>query len=209
MNDALFWDGIADSYAEKPVENLGAFERKIAVTKSLLTPDAQVLDVGCGTGSLALILAPDCGHVNGVDFSAKMIGRARGKAEAQRVSNATFHQGVVDDAFTAIADGTLDVAMTYSLLHLVPDRAALLRRLFSLLKPGGALVASTVCLKDSWAPYSALLWAMRIVGKAPWVDVVSAKTIEEDLTRAGFVSIERPDVGAEKTTFFCTAKKPG
>ncbi len=38
--DARFWDGIAEDYAAKPVQDTAAFERKIAVTKSLLHPVA-------------------------------------------------------------------------------------------------------------------------------------------------------------------------
>lgn len=209
MHDAQFWNGLADKYAKQSVGNQSAFDRKIAITKERLTPTSTVLDVGCGTGSLALILAPDCAHVTGVDVSEKMIGHARRKAEAGGVTNAAFRLGAVDESFRAIEDGSLDVAMAYSLLHLVPDRQALLQRMFALLKPGGHLVTSTVCLGNSWAPYSVLLWAMRKVGKAPWVDVVTSGAIEEDLRAAGFVDIQAHDVGANKTTLFCTAKKPG
>jgi arsenite methyltransferase len=56
--DAKFWDGIAEKYAAKPVENLAAFERKKAITREHLHPGCTVLELGCGTGSLALSMAP-------------------------------------------------------------------------------------------------------------------------------------------------------
>jgi ubiquinone/menaquinone biosynthesis C-methylase UbiE len=45
------------------------------------SPDMVALDVGCGTGALALKLAPRCKRVIGVDISSKMLEIARGKAE--------------------------------------------------------------------------------------------------------------------------------
>ena len=53
VNNAAFWNKLAEKYARQPVANPAAFERKIAATQSLMTPDDVVLDVGCGTGSLA------------------------------------------------------------------------------------------------------------------------------------------------------------
>ncbi len=43
-----------------------------------------MLDVGCGTGSLALILAPFASHVHGLDVSGEMIRIARAKAGSER-----------------------------------------------------------------------------------------------------------------------------
>lgn len=51
--DTAFWNELAERYAAKPVELSEAFERKIEITKSHMRPHDVVLDVGCGTGSLA------------------------------------------------------------------------------------------------------------------------------------------------------------
>lgn len=63
--DATFWDKLAEKYSRRPVANPEAFERKIEVTKKLMGPQAEVLDIGCGTGSLALRLAPFGARVHG------------------------------------------------------------------------------------------------------------------------------------------------
>ncbi|MCA9569732.1 MAG: class I SAM-dependent methyltransferase [Myxococcales bacterium] len=148
MTDPSFWDTRAEAYAAKPVDDPAAFERKQAVTREHLAPDHVVLDVGCGTGSLALLLAPHVREVHGLDGSAEMVRIARSKAEAAGVGDMSFDRRLFDGSFEALVPGSLDMVCAYSLLHLVPDRADALARAFALLKPGGTFVSSTVCLGE-------------------------------------------------------------
>lgn len=207
--DAAFWNDIAEKYSRKPVENPDAFERKIAVTKSLMRPQDVVLDIGCGTGSLALRLAPCAAHVHGLDLSDQMIRIANDKARAQRVDNLTFHVGPFDDSFTLFEPNSLDGICAYSLLHLVADLPGALARIHRLLRPGGFFVSSTVCLGESRVPWRPILEVMRWLGKAPRVETFSKRTLEQAVRRAGFVDISQPDVGAQSTVAFIVAAKPG
>ncbi|MDQ3031526.1 MAG: class I SAM-dependent methyltransferase [Myxococcota bacterium] len=206
--DPTFWNGIAEKYARRPVEDPDAFERKIAITKSRMSPRDVVLDVGCGTGSLALRLADSAAHVHGLDLSSEMIRIARDKTRAALVENVTFHVGAFDDAFTAIEGESLDGVCAYSLLHLVDDRSAALERMYRLLKPGGFFVSSTVCLSESWVPYAPLLHVMRWLGRAPRVSFLARRTVEDEVRRAGFVDVAQPDVGADPMIAFLVASKP-
>jgi arsenite methyltransferase len=205
--DAAFWDRLADKYSRQPLANPEAFERKIAITRAQMAADAVVLDIGCGTGSLALRLAPYAAHVHGLDVSSEMIRIAQGKARDQHVDNVTFHVGAFDDGFTDFGDASLDGICAYSLLHLVDDRAAALARMHRLLKPGGFFVSSTVCLGETWAPFGPLLTVMRWLGKAPRVTVLSKATLDREVRHAGFVDVEAPDVGAAPTIAFMVARK--
>src|SRR4051812_22206672 len=109
MSDgSVFWDGIAESYAQKPVANPGAFDRKVEVTRARMRPGCVLLDIGCGTGSLALRLAPSAAHVHGLDFSPQMIRIADQKARAQAVANAAFHVGAFDATFNLFSAASLD-----------------------------------------------------------------------------------------------------
>jgi arsenite methyltransferase len=208
MTNAAFWNELAEKYARQPVANPAAFERKIAVTKSLMRPSDVVLDVGCGTGSLALRLAPSCGHVHGLDLSSEMIRIARGKAEAAGATNVTFHVGPFDDGLTVFGDESLRGICAYSLLHLVEDLPTALARMFRLLAPGGFFVSSTLCLGESWVPLGPMLWILRAIGKAPTVKIFSKRTLEDEMRRAGFDDIAEHDVGAKPNLAFVVATKP-
>lgn len=204
--EAAFWNDLAERYARQPVANPGAFERKIELTRARMKPTDTVLDVGCGTGSLALRLAPSAATVHGLDISSEMIRIARGKAETEAVANVSFHVGALDSC--EFEPGSLDGICAYSLLHLVDDLPATLGRIHRLLKPGGFFVSSTVCLGESWVPYRPLLEVLRWLGKAPRVRSLRKRELEDEMRHAGFVGIEQRDVGAQSNIAFSVAEKP-
>lgn len=202
-----FWDGAAKKYAASPVGDPSAFERKKAITRELLTPDATILEIGCGTGSLALEMAPFAGHIHAMDISSEMVRIANGKMQAQGISNVTFHQGMLDGPRRGVPE-QVDGVWAYSILHLVDDRRKTLEGLFTLLKPGGSFVSSNVCLGGSWVPYGALIAVMRWFGKAPTVHLYDRATILRELEEVGFTDITVHDVGASAKVAFVTATKP-
>lgn len=206
-DDARFWNGIAEKYAAKPVANLPAFERKKAITREHLRPDSSVLELGCGTGTLALDMARHAGHIQALDISAEMLRIAEQKRQTQGAGNVTFRQGTLDDQHP-YQRASFDCVWAYSILHLVPDRRRVLATLFDLLKPGGSLIASSVCLGDSWVPHGPLIAVMRWLGKAPVVHVYGREDLLRELREAGFVDVTERDVGAEKTVAFLVATKP-
>lgn len=205
--DAEFWDKIAEKYAARPVKDPSAFERKQAIVRETLRPGATVLEIGCGTGSLALAMAPFAGHIHAVDVSGEMVRIANTKKAAAGVSNVTFHVGTLEQPLP-VGPGAVDSAWAFSLLHLVPDRARTHAGLFEVLAPGGTLISSNVVLGESWVPYRPLLAVMRWLGKAPSVHLYDRETIAREMREAGFVDVEEKDVGADPEIAFMVAKKP-
>lgn len=202
-----FWDDFAERYSRRPVPNAEAYERKLDITKARLRPTDVVLDLGCGTGSLALELAPNVDRVHALDYSSEMIRIARRKAADAGVDNITFHQSTLEGA-TWFEPGQFDGICAYNVLHLVDDRAATLQRTFELLRPGGFFVSSTAVLGESRVPHGPVLALLRWLGKAPRVHVCSLNTLLNEIREAGFVDVSTRDVGAKKNTAFVVARKP-
>jgi arsenite methyltransferase len=206
MADAQFWDRLAEKYAAQPVKDVAAFDRKKAITREHLSPRSNVVEIGCGTGSLALEMSRHAGHIHAIDVSAEMIRIAEGKKAAQGVTNVTFHTGTLDAVLPRIPAG-VDAVWAYSILHLVDDRTSTLKTAFELLRPGGTFVSSNVCLAGTWVPYRSMIAVMHWLGKAPRVHCYGRKAILREIAAAGLVEVEEKDVGAENLVAFVVARK--
>jgi len=187
-DDARFWDRIAQKYAADPISDAAGYEKSLERTISHLRVTEHVLELGCGTGTTALRLAPHVGQLLATDSSAAMIGIARGKAEASSHRNIEFRQA--DAAAELTPENRYDAVLGFNLLHLVRDRRALLDKVRSTLKPGGLFISKTPCLSDMNPLIRLALPLMRLVGKAPYVDLFSAVELEAEIKAAGFVIIE-------------------
>lgn len=141
------WDDEAQTFDDEPDHGLLDPAVRAAwrdLLGSLLPPPpARVADLGCGTGTLTVLLADDGHHVDGVDFSPEMVRRAVAKGgDLQEVS---FTVG--DAAHPPLRPGTYDVVLCRHVLWALPDQPAVLRRWRDLLAPGGRLVL----VEGSWA----------------------------------------------------------
>ncbi|MEE4545628.1 methyltransferase domain-containing protein [Streptomyces sp. V4-01] len=138
-----FWDAAAEHFDDEPDHGLRDPRVRDAWAARLRSwlPGApsEVLDLGCGTGSLALLAAADGHRVTGVDLSQEMVARARRKlSDAGLAAGARLLVG--DAARPPVAERRYDVVLARHLLWTLPDPAAVLRRWVRLLRPGGRLV---------------------------------------------------------------------
>ncbi|MGX1881878.1 methyltransferase domain-containing protein [Streptomyces sp. NPDC055287] len=136
------WDATADDFDQEPDHGLLDPAVREAWTARMRTwlpaggQPAEVLDLGCGTGSLALLAAEQGHRVTGVDRSPRMVDLARIK-----LAGVTEAEVLVGDAFEPpVGDRTFDVVMARHVLWLLPDAGAALRHWCALLKPGGRLL---------------------------------------------------------------------
>ena len=202
---SAFWDRMADRYAAQPISDEQAYRTKLARTQSHFTPDMDVFEFGCGTGGTAIIHAPHVRSVRAVDFSERMLEKARIRAAQAGVDNVTFEKG--DITTMPIAPASYDVVLAMSVLHLLQNRQAVIQRVFDILKPGGIFVSSTVCIAETarWLGYIAPLG--RALGLLPVLTVMDRDQLRQDITRPGF-TIEHDWRPKHRAAVFIIARKP-
>lgn len=136
------WDAEAETFDDAADHGLRDPEIRRAWADLLLPlidgRGRRVADLGCGTGTLPLLLASEGGHfVSGVDFSAEMIRRARDKSE-HTLPRPTFT--VADAADPPLEPGSFDVVLARHVLWAMPDPSAALGKWIDLLTATGLLI---------------------------------------------------------------------
>lgn len=194
--DRRFWDRTAEKYAADPIADFDGYRRTLRRIADLLPPAAQVLEVGCGTGTTALALAPQTHWLTATDISGEMIAIARRKAADAGIRNLTFERADVSES--GHGGPAFDAVIACNILHLVPDLDEALAALARRLRPGGLLISKTPCLKEMNPLIRLAIPLMRMVGKAPAsVLALDSGDIRAALKRAGF-TIEAEECHASK-----------
>jgi len=183
-NAARFWDKVANRYAKLPIKNMAAYHDTLARTKRHFSQQDTALELGCGTGSTALLLAPDIGTLTATDISKNMIGIAQKKAADQKISNVKFLQTTLFDArFEA---GSFDVILAFNLLHLLEDPKAVIKRAHELLKPHGRFISKTVCTKEISPLWRCIIYVMQRLGLAPGINPLMVTDVDAFFTGPAF-----------------------
>lgn len=118
-----------------------AFREKV-LSLAELAPGESVLDIGCGTGTLALAakrLVGNAGSANGIDASPEMIARACAKSRKAGL-DVTFERAAAEEL--PFPDARFDVVLSSMMLHHLPRKTRLrcLREVRRVLKPAGRLL---------------------------------------------------------------------
>lgn len=138
---AKYWDAQAAGFDDAPDHGLRAPATRSAWA-SLLVPlmppaPARIADLGCGTGSLAVLLAEAGYRISGLDLAPAMIKRAQAKA-ARAGIDAEFVLG--DAQWPPWRAGTFDAVLARHVLWALPDAGAGLGQWLELVKPNGTIV---------------------------------------------------------------------
>ncbi len=207
--DVHFWDREARAYAKSPIEDLEGYERTLARVAPMLRPEDRVLELGCGTGSTALRLAPHTKSYLATDLSPEMITIANEKLAAAPQPGLTFAAATAE-ALQA-PDGGYDAVFGFNYLHLVADLPQTLATVHRLVRPGGLFVSKTACITELNLLIRAALPLARWVGKAPTnVKVFGEATLLDALRGAGFEieAVERHGVKKKDVRAFVVARRP-
>ena len=118
----------------------------VRVLKSELVGRGRCLEIGVGTGRMALPLHQDGIDMAGVDLSEKMLGSLVGRAGGR----APFPLARADAVALPFADRTFGAAMVCHVLHLIPPWPSALRELVRVVRRGGVILIDAGAPREDW-----------------------------------------------------------
>ncbi len=154
-------ESVLRSHRWRTVDNSAAY------VAERLVPGTDVLDVGCGPGTITVDIAQRVapGRVVGIDAAADVIAAAREAAEEAGVRNLEL---AVGDVYALdFGDGSFDVVHAHQVLQHVADPVAALREMRRVCRPDGVVAA-----RDSI--YRAMTWFPAVPELDRWLDVYGA-----------------------------------
>lgn len=201
---SAFWDKVAHKYARRKIADPENYEATLARTRSYLGTDDKVLELGAGTSSTALLLAPLVGHYTASDFSAEMVRIGQEKLAAAPQPNLDIVQGAPGDA--SLGNGPYDAVLAFNLLHLIPDLPAALEATAEILRPGGLFISKTACIGHGLHKRIMIGVMKRIFGVS-FVALFEPRELEAMIAAAGFEVIESDSYPAKGRSRYIVARK--
>lgn len=162
-----------------------------------LQPGEVVVDLGCGAGMDAFLAANRVGrsgHVTGIDMTPDMLHRARANAALGNYSHVEFLEADIERL--PMRSASADVVLSNCVINLTPDKAAVYREIYRVLRPGGRFAIADIVVRG--APER----IARAVERMPLCSCVATALVEdaylEAILAAGFEAVE---IVAERPAF--------
>lgn len=200
-----FWDKISKKYEATPIKKPELYNKTLDAAKKYFKPSDRVLEIGCGTGTIAVKFADSAKEILATDISSKMLEFGRKKAKEAGKENVTFMQADIFDE--RLQKGSYDVIYAFSVLHLLENLQKVMPRINALLKPGGLFISTTVCLTEKNMFWPVAVFFLRLIGLAPYVKCLKIAELEDLITKGNLQIIEKQVFYPKPPTPFIVARK--
>lgn len=184
-NSKAFGDTIEQQYETGSYKRGEVFLKK--VKKYVKSPDAKILDYGCGTGRISIMLGDQGYQVTGVDPAVEHIKIAQSLNPLAHVD------------FQVLSDGTFETTLRFdavvssSVFEFVPDAQQYISAINRVLKPGGILVISFPNLFSLWRLYSKVRFGKKYNHFKFQKNLFSKADIEKLFMRNNFKKLDGPE----------------
>jgi ubiquinone/menaquinone biosynthesis C-methylase UbiE len=202
-----FWSKVATSYdiwvGEAFHDQYVTFKQHLRDT---VGPDDRVLEVGTGTGNIALHLAPHVGSVVGVDISPEMVRVAQEKLERTDLANVEFHVG---DAYALpFEDGSFDKVVLVNVLQTMRSPESAIREAHRVVHGGGEVVSVTYTFGDSsiWDKVKLTRWVLKYGKPAYWSNI-RGRDLADLFAKAGLDIIVNEEIWRSPTVQLLRARR--
>lgn len=173
------FDTEAATWDEEPRRLELAKDLFLAISEEVaLTPSIKVLDFGCGTGLVTLLLAERTGHVTGVDSSQGMLDVLNAKLQSHQIGNVTTYTFDMDSG--DVLEGAYDLVVSTMTLHHIREIMPLLHQFATVLKPGGCLCIADLDLENG---------DFHTNTEGVFHDGFDRKEFQDSMAKAGFVDL--------------------
>src|SRR6185295_18548140 len=200
LKAATTYNAAADHFDDGPLAFWDRYGRE-TIERLRLQPGSIVLDVGCGSGASAIPAAKAVGphgRVIGADLAERLLVMARAKADAQKLTNATFRQADMENL--GYSDDSFDAVVCVFAIFFVPDMVKQVRELWRMVRRGGQ-IAITTWGPRMFEPGSAAWWAAvkqfqpgLYSTSNPWERITTVNAVRQLLVEGG---INKAEVLAE------------
>lgn len=208
INEKKFWEKRASSYDKQVKSFSSEYEYLKTKIKSYTNKDSFLLDVACGTGILALDIAPYVGNVCAVDISSNMVDVAKKKEMQAKVNNIEI--AVADAYELPFSNEVFDVVLLANLLHVVKEPAVVVREARRVLKKNGYILVSTACFnkgEESSKSHFSLLKLVKTLGIIRYLNFYKKNDVDTIIRDAGFEIIDSEYISESSSNYFISSKK--
>jgi len=207
MNKSIeFWNTFSGKYDTKVNQVYAkAYQDTIIHAKKHLKQTDIALDFACGTGITTTALAASVKHIDAIDTAEKMIALAQQKCREQAIGNVRFMTATLYDKH--LQTGAYDVVFAFNVLCYMKDYARAIRRIHTLLKPGGLFISATDC--EPRQPGCKALWqrTMGWLGRRVFLRHFSTQQLRSAIEGRGFCVMETQTLHPDPPNYFVAAKK--